>query len=158
MSFGSGTTSNSTYVGRGAPASEGAPLLCLALRLTARPNLRWCPTRLLLHCRRQTSPPQERLPSSHLCPQTLICPWPRPVSPALSPLFLSFSNRRRCSSCKLVELASNQSCPVCYQWCADAVGLKHHMAHVHSSWLASRADMQHLLKAFRRAIVLPCRY
>ncbi|CAE7215822.1 Pol, partial [Symbiodinium sp. CCMP2456] len=48
-------------------------------------------------------------------------------------------------------------CPVCFQWCADAVGLKHHLAHAHASWLETKAEAQHLLKAFRRAIVLPCR-
>ena len=35
---------------------------------------------------------------------------------------------------------------------------KHHLAHAHASWLEHRAAAQHLLKAFRRAIVLPCRY
>ena len=49
-------------------------------------------------------------------------------------------------------------CPVCFQWCADAVGLKHHLAHAHASWLETKAEAQHLLKAFRRAIVLPCRF
>ena len=44
------------------------------------------------------------------------------------------------------------------RWSADAVGLKHHLAHAQASWLEAKLAAQHLLQAFRRNIVLPCRY
>ncbi|CAE7307189.1 unnamed protein product [Symbiodinium sp. CCMP2592] len=48
-----------------------------------------------------------------------------------------------------VTLASDSSvqktlqhhCPVCFQWCADATGLKHHLAHAHASWLEHKMDL-----------------
>ena len=106
---------------------------------------------------RELQPPNAALP---------VDPTSVPNSPPSVPLTQQQETLQLLQAGRWVELASNRNvqqylqhhCPVCYQWCADAVGLKHHMAHVHSSWLASRADMQHLLEAFRRAIVLPCRY
>ena len=106
---------------------------------------------------RELQPPNAALP---------VDPTSVPNSPPSVPLIQQQETLQLLQAGRWVELASNRNvqqylqhhCPVCYQWCADAVGLKHHMAHVHSSWLASRAGMQHLLKAFRRAIVLPCRY
>ena len=76
----------------------------------------------------------------------LVAPPSVPSSLPSVPLIQQQETLQLLQAGRWVELASSQSvqqylqhhCPVCYQWCADAVGLKHHMAHVHSSWLASR--------------------